>query len=512
MFGFIFLSPNGFRFRAAHGALLLFAIASVLPSRGAAAEPFAFHHDGILGTSLDLQVNAADAQQATIVETTVLSEIERLRKVLSTYDEASEISQVNASTKPVTCSRELLDVLASYEWWTAKSRGAYNGHLGELTGVWKAAEKSGTFPSSATLLPIVRSLAQPGWILNRPALTVTRLTSGTLDVNSLGKGYIISRAVVAARTKSPATQGILLNIGGDIFASGVSAPGTPWIVSVANPTHSEENAPPLAQVRLTDRAISTSASYERGYTIAGKRFSHILDPRTGLPADGAASATVITSDSANANALATTLCVLKPEEGIALARQIADMECLIVAADGRQFRTPRFALYEIPQAKPAAMPQESKPGLWPAGFQVSIAITLKTPVDPRGIRRPYVAVWVEDSNSKRVRTVTVWGNAPKYLPDLPEWWKLAKQDQQSAAAVTRATRAAGHYRIAWDGLDDQGKPLPTGDYTIFLEVNRQRGTHAIQNGKIVCGRSRATGTIPAASEFGQADLTYGPPQ
>jgi thiamine biosynthesis lipoprotein len=505
-------AAGGFRFCEILFVPLLFVFAVAQPCCAAEPEVFQFHHDGILGTSLDLQVRAADAQQAAVIEATILAEIERLRKILSTYDEASEISQVNASTNPVTCSRELLDVLSSYEWWTAKSRGAYNGHLGELIGVWKAAEKNGAIPDAGTLLPIVRSLAQPGWTLNRSAHTVTRLTSGTLDVNSLGKGYIISRAVVAARAKSPATQGILLNIGGDIFANGVSAPGTPWTISVANPMRSEDNAPPLTQVRLTDRAISTSASYERGYTVAGKRYSHILDPRTGLPAEGAASATVITSDSANANALATTLCVLKPEEGIALARQIADMDCLIVAADGRQFRTPRFALYEIPQAKTSTIPQANKPGLWPAGFQVSIAITLKTPVDPRGIRRPYVAVWVEDSNSKRVRTVTVWGNAPKYLPDLPEWWKLAQQDQQWASTVTRATRAAGHYRIAWDGLDDQGKGLPTGVYTIFLEVNRQRGTHGIQSGKIVCDRSPATGTIPAAPEFGQSNLSYGPPQ
>ena len=78
-------------------------------------------------------------------------------------------------------------------------------------------------------------------------------------------------------------------VGGDIFASGVATSATPWIVGVANPLHSEDNAPPLTQVRLSDRAISTSAAYERGFTFAGKHYSHILDPRTGYPATGAAS-------------------------------------------------------------------------------------------------------------------------------------------------------------------------------------------------------------------------------
>ncbi len=141
-----------------------------------------------------------------------------------------------------------------------------------------------------------------------------------------------------------------------------------------------------------------------------------------------------------------------------------------------------------------------------------MGIKLKTPPpDKFGARRPYVAVWVEDGEGKRVRTVTVWGNAAKYLPDLPEWWKIAKQDPQLAGTVTRATRAAGSYRIAWDGLDDQGKALPAGTYTIFLEVARQHGSHAIESGKIDCGRSSSTSSIPAGSEFGKADLSYGPP-
>lgn len=496
--------------------ILAVVLSLVVPLRAAQPQLLQFHHEGVLGTSLDLQVLAADAEQGSAVESAILDEIERLRKILSTYDPASEISRVNATNAPVVCSQELLDVLGFYDWWNAKSRGAYNGHLGELIATWKAAEKAGAPPGAATILPIVRSLALPGWKLDRTAHTVTRLTTGTLDLNSLGKGFIISKAVVAAKSKAPAVAGILLNVGGDIFASGAPAPGTPWIISVADPAHHEDNAPPLTQVKLSDRAISTSAAYERGYNFGAKHYSHILDPRTGLPAAGVASATVIAGNSANANALATTLCVLKPEEGLELVRQINDADCLIVTADGRQLRSPRFATYEIPQAKPSAPAPSAAPpaaaqGQWPANYQVSISITLKTPSgNARQIRRPYVAVWIEDANGKRVRTVAVWGNAPRYLPDLSEWWKLAQQDPQ-ATNVTRATRPAGQHKIAWDGLDDQAKPLPPGTYTVFLEVNRQHGSHAIGSGKIDCNRLPAQATIPASAEAGQTTLSFGPP-
>jgi len=486
-----------------------------------AAEPelFHYHHDDVLGTSFDLQVRAPADAQAALAESTALAEIERLRKILSTYDPESEISQFNKSTGAMKVSPELLDVLGFYDFWNAKSGGAYNGHLGELIGAWKAAEKSGVLPSPVILQSIARAAAQPGWKIDRATGMATRLPGGPIVIDSLGKGYIIARAAAAVRAKVPTVQGFLLNIGGDIFASGLPATGTPWLVGVADPKHSADNAAPLTQVRITDRAISTSAAYERGYTVAGRRYSHIFDARTGMPAGGVASATVIAPNSANSNALATTLCVLKPEEGLALVRQIPDVECLIIAADGRELRSPRFASYEVRPAAPAGPATPAPTGtpaatnaLWPPGFGVTIAISLKKP-GPGGKgppKRPYVAVWVEDENAQRVRTVTVWGNQRKYLPDLPNWWKVAQQDQEWAQSVTRATRPAGKYTIAWDGLDDKGKPLPPGTYTVFLEVSREHGAKTMDKGTIVCAKTPAKGSIPGTSEFDDAEISFGP--
>lgn len=502
-------------------AVILGTLAPAAP-RSAAQAPqvFKFHHDNILGTSLDLEIAAPDAQQAAAGETAALDEIERLRKILSTYDPASDISRVNAANSPVTVPAELIQVLSYYDWWSAKSKGAYNGHLGELIAAWKAGEKAGAPPDNATLQPIVQRLAQPGWVINPTAGTVTRLTTQSLNIDSLGKGYIIGRAAAVARARSSVITGLLLNIGGDIFASGRPSPGATWTISVQNPARSEDNAPPLTQLHLVDRAVSTSAAYERGYNIGGKHYSHIFDPRTGQPAEGTASATVIAPYCANSNALATTLCVLKPAEGLEFAKQIPDVECLIIGADGQQYRSAHFAAYEVVAPSPSQSPATSaaaaanplaKAGLWPNGYQVTLALSLKMPMDGRRVMRPFMAVWVTDANGKAVRTIAVWGTQRKYLPELREWWKIAKSDPEWAATVTRATRSAGHYRLAWDGMDDHGNPVPPGTYTIFQEVNREHGTYAIQQGTIVCGKDPAKGTIPAASEFDQTDITYGPP-
>lgn len=481
---------------------------SILPIP--AAESFAFHHENVLGTSLDLTISAVDKAQANAAETAVLAEIERLRKILSSYDPASELSRLNAAAAPMVCSQEVLDVLSGCDVWQSRSRGTYSGQLGELVSLWSKSEKAGAVPTSAELQPILATLASPGWKIDPVTRSVTRLSPPqSLNLNSLGKGYIVTRAAVAARKAVPGLTGILVNIGGDIFASGRPAEGATWEIGVSDPKRSADNAPPLTKVRLVDRAISTSAAYERGFTISGRRYSHILDPRTGMPAEGVASATVISANNASSNAMATMLCVMKPEEGLELVKATPDSECLIIASDGRQLRSPGFSALEGAAPSPAGA--SSGPNDWPSNFQVAIAIDLNAQAKPgRKMKRPFVAVWVEDSTGKRVRTVAVWGRERKYLRELRVWWKLAQTQPEWAATVTRATRNAGQHRIEWDGKDDQGQPLPMGTYTLTIEASREHGTYAIQRGTIVCGKTAATGTIPAGTEFGETQLSYGP--
>ena len=491
---------------------LAFVIAAATSDSSAAPGEFHFHQENILGTSFDLVVSTDDEATAARAEDAALAEVERLRKILSTYDPASEVSRLNSGVGPMNCSPELLDVLNAYESWTVRSQGAYNGQLGELIGTWRAAEKNGVLPNEAALAQIVRSLSEPGWVFNSCDHTVTHLSSRPLNVDSLGKGYILGKAAAAVRAAAPSVYGLLLNIGGDIFANGQAAPSSPWRIGIANPKNYADNAAPLTQVLLAGRAISTSASYERGYSIAGRRYSHILDPRTGFPAEGVASATVVAADNATANALATTLCVLKPEEGLALVHATPGAECLILAASGEQFRSAHFAALEIPAAGEAKKANEAKPGLWPKDFTLTVTLTLKAATaGGRGYRRPYVAIWVDNEKGERVRTIALWGNKQRYFPDLYDWSYGEKDRLDWAANIARATRPPGRHRVVWDGRDDSGNPLPRGTYTIFVEANREHGTYAKQNVKIVCGDEPVKGVMKAASEFEEVQLAYGPP-
>ncbi|MBI4662743.1 MAG: DUF2271 domain-containing protein [Verrucomicrobia bacterium] len=478
----------------------------------AGSKEFHFHHEGILGTSLDLIVRTEEPEAAVQAEQAALQEIERLRRILSTYDSASEVSRLNAAGGPMTCSPELLEALRAYESWTARSLGVCSAQLGGLTGLWRAAEQTGVPPDAAILAQMVRSLSAPGWKASAGERTVTPPTTCPLNVDSLGKGYIIGKAAAAVRAATPSICGLLLNLGGDIFGGGYATPSRPWIVGIANPLDHADNAAPLTRVLLADRAISVSGSYERFYTVAGRRYSHLLDPRTGFPAGGAVSAAVVADDNVTANALSTALCVLNPEQGLALVKETPGAECLIVTASGEQIRSAYFAALEVPATGDSKKANETKPSLWPNNFKVTLTLTLKGPAGGGGgYRRPYVAIWVENAKRVRVRTIAVWGNQQRYFPNLYDWSYGEKDRLDWAATIARATRPPGRHRVVWDGRDDSGNPVPPGTYTVFVEANRERGTYAKQSGKIACGVEPAEGVVGSTTEFEEGRLAYGPP-
>jgi thiamine biosynthesis lipoprotein len=476
--------------------------------RGTEAE-FAFHYDHVIGTSLDLHVAAPNEAAAEAAGRAVLDEVERLRLVLSGYDSSSELSRLNRTREPVSISPELAAVLRAYEHWQRATGGALSGRLGDLARVWKQAEVEGQIPSARALEALANDLRSPDWHLDG-GNTVTRITARPLDLNALGKAFIIDRAIEAARAADWAVTGLLLNLGGDIAAWGLPPGGGGWAVGIQSPFNSHDNAAPIGGLRLTNQAVAGSGGYQRYYTIGGQRYSHVLDPRTGRPAAGVAAATVVAADAVTANALATSLCVLSPADGLRLVRRVPGAECLIVAADGTPFRSPGLGLFEVSRLNSASVQAKAddKSGEpWPEGYQVLVSVELPK-VEAKRYRRPYVAVWVEDDKGKAVRTLGVWGNAPKYLKDLSDWWKIGKGDSDLVKAVARATRGPGKYDLAWDGKDEKGKALPQGTYTVRIEVHREFGAHLRQSGKIDCLAAAASAKMEKNDETGETVVAY----
>ena len=249
----------------------------------------------------------------------------------------------------------------------------------------------------------------------------------------------------------------------------------------------------MTTVEIENAAVATSGTYARG--------AHLIDPRNGLPVMTGAAATVVARDAVTANALATTLCLTKTDYGVQLVESTPGAEALRVES-GVVERTSGFARLERPL--PVQTPVSTS---WPPGYQVTVTLPLRS---GRSKKRPYVAVWVEDSSGRLVRSLALWGNKSKYYPDLSTAWNLTRGDQKPFHSVTRATRSAGKYELVWEGVDNQNKPVPLGTYRITVETNQERGTYAKQTGTIVIGESPTSVTLPATANFDAVLVTYGP--
>jgi thiamine biosynthesis lipoprotein ApbE len=394
-----------------------------------------FRKENVLGTSLEFQVIGAGAKAFDAC----LAEVERLRAILSTYDKSSALSQwqLRGETGPVPV--EISELLDRYAHWQDRSGGAISSSI-----------------------------------------------SQKLNVNALGKSFIVERAIDAALKAAPEAGGILLNIGGDIAVRGGA-----WRIGVANPLRWHENAAPLDEFELRSGAVTTSGGYERGA-------SHLIDPRTGKTASGALSATVLAADSVTANALSTALCVLDEQAGRRLVQSTERAACLVLRLDGTTWQSGGF--------KPAFKTVAA--AAWPKNQQVTITLTLKA-IEGYRVRRPYVAVWAEDLSGKLVRNITVWTEKRRWLPDLFEWWKKSGS-AGGGSSVTRATRPPGRYQLLWDGLDDAGQPLPAGKYRIVVESNREHGSYAKESGVIECGANPSKVMLKENGEFEAVELSYGP--
>jgi len=412
---------------------------------GAQSREFHFHYDHILGTSLDLAVWSPDSVDPQIVLEAALTEIDRLSAILNTRLADSEIRRYERGeiTKP---SRELREVFELYRNWERRTGGV---------------------------------------------LSIRPLGSGSpVNVDALGKAYIIDRAAAAAREAAPGIEGLLLNVGGDIVVWGRSCE-----LGIANPSAPQDNADALTSVVLREGAVATSGSYARG--------AHLVNARTGNPIPTASAATVIARDAVTANALATTLCVANAEDGLDLVESTVGAEALRVAPDGNVRRSSGFARME--QVRRVQLPVASN---WPTDYQVTIGVTLTNP-DPRA-DRPYLAAWVEDSAGKLVRAIVLWGSKSKYYPDMTSFWLITGGSESLLYKVTRATRAPGSYKIVWNGLDNDGKPVPKGNYRIVIETNRYHGTYAKQSGMIACGNDPASITLSSSTNFEAITIQYGP--
>ena len=284
----------------------------------------------VMGTIFEITAYGASREDTVTAVEQSFAAIRQADEILSHYRAESDLMRLNrsASQGTVTVDRDLYRVLEEALRFARLSEGAFDVTVGPLVRLWAEAADRDRAPSEQEILE-ARKRVGSAKVELLPELQV-RFAQKGLEINlgAIGKGWAVDQAV--AVLKRHGVSDAFVSAGtSTIYALGDDGLGEGWEVSVRNPIEGDS----LATFRIRDQAVSTSAAYERYWEIAGNRFGHILDPRSGQPVASMLSATVVAPSGTAADALSTAAYVMGVEEGSALFRRL-NLEGLLAPLPG----------------------------------------------------------------------------------------------------------------------------------------------------------------------------------
>lgn len=258
----------------------------------------------------------------------------QINRSMSTFLDDSEISRFNQwrdTDKPFTVSEDFLKVMLVADGLYQVTRGAWDGTVNPLINLWGFG-RSGVVdkvPASSAIADALQNVGFRYIEVSPKGFLRKRRADVTLDLASIAKGYGVD--AVAQLVKSMGYKHYLVEIGGEVVASGTRHDGNPWRVGINVPQKGAAATAVYKAMDLEDRAMATSGDYRNYIEIDGRTYSHVIDPRTGYPVDnGVVSATVVAPDCTLADGMATALMVMGVSEGIALLNTMEKVDGLIV--------------------------------------------------------------------------------------------------------------------------------------------------------------------------------------
>lgn len=287
-----------------------------------------------MGADAHLSAWTADDAAATAAFEAVFAELERLESLMSVWRDGSDIVRLNAAAgiRQVAVSAEVMEALRAAGEVSDWTGGAFDVTFGALSDVWKFDhDQDNRIPSPEEIrrrLPLVDYRAL---VLDPKARTAYLTRTGTrAHLGGIGKGFAVDRAAVILRSRGLAN--FMIQFGGDLYVGGARG-DRPWRLGIRDPRGPADRS--FAAIDLADSSFSTSGDYERYFLRDGRRYHHILDPRTGEPARGSRSVTIVAETATLADALSTGVFVLGPEAGMALIERLPKVEGVIVGEDNR---------------------------------------------------------------------------------------------------------------------------------------------------------------------------------
>ena len=282
----------------------------------------------LMGSRYEITAVAEDTVKAKIGIDAAIAEIRRIENIISTHIETSETSEINrnAGIKPVKVSKELFDLIQRCIKISDLTDGAFDISWAAMEGVWVFDSKHNNIPADSVVQKAFNKVGYKNIILDKENQSVFLKEKGMrIGFGAIGQGFSANKG----RDKMievGITSGIV-NASGEVLTFGKQADGTNWKIGISNPDRKEKA---YAWLEVSEMCIATSGNYEKFFDIDGRRYSHIINPKTGYPVEGVKSVTIICADAELADALATSVFVLGEKAGINLINQLKGVDCIIV--------------------------------------------------------------------------------------------------------------------------------------------------------------------------------------
>lgn len=290
-------------------------------------DEFAKEERLLLGTKCSIIVYGKDPKDAL---DSAFAEIERMDKLFSSFREDSILSRLNKEgyLKETEETKEVIGLIKKAIFFAEKSGGCFDPTVGPLMKLWGFRGGDKRLPSEKEIQETRAYIGYKNIVVEKDGI---RLIKGKIDLGGIAKGYATDRAVYILKTKG--IKKALVNAGGNIYGFGKT-----WRIGIQDP---RDKTNLIGYLKIQDTGVASSGDYERFFIINGKRYSHIMDPRTGYPKQGVIATTVIAKDATTADGLSTALFVMG-KDGLKLCEKLS-AEAALWDENGKLSRTRSFS-------------------------------------------------------------------------------------------------------------------------------------------------------------------------
>jgi thiamine biosynthesis lipoprotein len=304
----------------------------------------------VMGTFAHIVAVAQNAGTAKNCIRAALDEIHKVDNLMSDYKSDSDISRANreAYEKPVQVSEQTFEVLQRSIEFSKMTDGAFDVTVGPLVALFRKAKETKVAPSEEQIAQAKSTVGFEKLKLDSENRTVQFSEKGMLlDLGGIAKGYAIDKAIEAAQRCG--AVGAMVDIGGDVRCFGLPPIGRDhWLIGLQDPNSAIEGMEGgglRLVLKVTNEAVATSGDYQQFVIIEGKRYSHIMNRKTGKSAESLSSVTIIADNATDADALATAVSVMGNEKGLALIEKLPNTEAILIGPG------PKYEITKTPGAE-----------------------------------------------------------------------------------------------------------------------------------------------------------------